>query len=207
VWDIGGQSLSSNNLPNYVMGSTIIFLCYDVTSANTFGDLQDWLSMVRKIYDEAESAPSIEDISPPNTNSEKKKKRREKKKKKSQRAEIFLVGNKIDLISRRQVKVQEHDKFIRQEKLNGGFFVSAGSGENVLTVFYKVASASVGVELTPHELEFTKKVLTVKLEGENKGKLQDSEKIEEEDGQAHDDLMRQLQGGGGRDGGCNCAIM
>lgn len=40
VWDIGGQSLSSSNLPNYILGSNIIFLCYDVTDPQSFEDLQ-----------------------------------------------------------------------------------------------------------------------------------------------------------------------
>lgn len=41
IWDIGGQSLSSKNLPNYVLGSSVLFLCYDVTDPQSFGDLVD----------------------------------------------------------------------------------------------------------------------------------------------------------------------
>eukprot|EP00611_Tribonema_gayanum_P018017 TRINITY_DN3102_c1_g3_i3.p2 TRINITY_DN3102_c1_g3~~TRINITY_DN3102_c1_g3_i3.p2 ORF type:complete len:207 (-),score=67.15 TRINITY_DN3102_c1_g3_i3:1674-2294(-) len=43
VWDIGGQSLSSNMLAKYLYGSRVVFLCYDVTDPNSFSDLaQHW---------------------------------------------------------------------------------------------------------------------------------------------------------------------
>ena len=41
---------------------------------------------------------------------------------------------------------------------DGGFFISAQSGENVLTTFYKVAASAAGIQLTAHELAFTEKV-------------------------------------------------
>jgi GTPase SAR1 family protein len=39
VWDIGGQSISSKMLPNYVKGSQLIWLCYDITDPQSFADL------------------------------------------------------------------------------------------------------------------------------------------------------------------------
>ena len=54
VWDIGGQSLSSDNLPNYVCGSDAIFFCYDVTDDSSFRDLDDWVAKVNAIYDDME---------------------------------------------------------------------------------------------------------------------------------------------------------
>lgn len=44
-----------------------------------------------------------------------------------------------------------------ENDLEGGFFISAQSGENVLTTFYKVAAATSGITLTAHELAFTEK--------------------------------------------------
>ena len=104
---------------------------------------------------------------------------------------------------------------MQDEGLKGGFFVSAGSGENVLSVFYQVAARVVGIELTAYELEFTKKVLGVtvtKQGGDEGGKMKGSEEIEKEDGEAHEDILKMLKGGGGggKGGGCagggGCAI-
>jgi Ras-related protein Rab-28 len=39
VWDIGGQSISSNNLPTYLGHSGAILLVYDVTNRESFNNL------------------------------------------------------------------------------------------------------------------------------------------------------------------------
>jgi hypothetical protein len=59
------------------------------------------------------------------------------------------------------VTAEEHDKFVLDNNLDGGFFISAQSGENVLTTFYKAAASVSGIELTAHELAFTEKVAGV----------------------------------------------
>ncbi|EQC37594.1 hypothetical protein SDRG_05190 [Saprolegnia diclina VS20] len=46
VWDIGGQNMTSKMLDKYLFGATVIFLCYDVTDAKSFADLDDWLHVV-----------------------------------------------------------------------------------------------------------------------------------------------------------------
>jgi hypothetical protein len=61
-------------------------------------------------------------------------------------------------LAREQVTPEEHDKFVLDNNLDGGFFISAQSGENVLTTFYKAAASVSGIELTAHELAFTEKV-------------------------------------------------
>jgi Ras-related protein Rab-28 len=48
VWDIGGQSIGSKMLPQYVWGADIVFLCYDVTDAQSFADAEDWLALTRR---------------------------------------------------------------------------------------------------------------------------------------------------------------
>jgi GTPase SAR1 family protein len=48
VYDIGGQSLNSKNLREYLSGASVIFLVYDVTNRESFGNLDDWLAQVRK---------------------------------------------------------------------------------------------------------------------------------------------------------------
>ena len=200
VWDIGGQSLSSKNLPNYVIGSSVLFLCYDVTDPQSFSDLFDWLTVIRRVFDDKNRALE-----------EEASKTKAKRMKKEKLPELYCVGNKIDLIEYRRVTEKQHNKFVQDEGLKGGFFVSAGSGENVLTVFYQVAARAVGIELSAYELEFTKKVLGVTLmrQGGDEGKMKGSEQIEIEDGAAHEDILEMLKGGGGGSsggGGCSCAI-
>ena len=46
VWDVGGQSLASAMMPQYVFGAGVVFLCYDVTDAQSFADVEDWLGLV-----------------------------------------------------------------------------------------------------------------------------------------------------------------
>lgn len=49
---------------------------------------------------------------------------------------VYLVANKIDLISLRQVSEKQQDAFIRQNDLAGGFYVSAKTGDNLVKAFY-----------------------------------------------------------------------
>ena len=48
VWDIGGQSINSNNLQQYLSSAHIVFIVYDVTNPESFTNIDDWLSMVKK---------------------------------------------------------------------------------------------------------------------------------------------------------------
>jgi len=80
---------------------------------------------------------------------------------------IYLVANKIDLISLRQVNSTDHDRFIFENKLSGGLMVSAKTGENVVKCFYKIASEAVGIKLTDYELGFHDKVLTAHVQSSN----------------------------------------
>ena len=124
-------------------------------------------------------------------------------------AEIYIVGNKIDLIEYRRVTDRDHNKFIDSEaSIIGGFFVSASSGENVLTTFYLVSAKTVGIELSDYELAFTKKVLGVeKRGGDEEGVMKGSEQIQQQDEAAHEDVLNMLKGGGGGSkGGCDCCI-
>ena len=102
IWDIGGQSLSSKNLPNYVLGSSVLFLCYDVTDPQSFGDLVDWLAMIRKAYDEKNKALEME-AKKDAKEVDRTKVKKAKGAKKERMPEIYCVGNKIDLIEFRRV--------------------------------------------------------------------------------------------------------
>ena len=74
IWDIGGQSISSKNLPNYIKGAHVIFICYDVTNRDSFDDLEDWLKRVHEIHTDENGQLS------------------------RRLPQIYIVGNKIDLI-------------------------------------------------------------------------------------------------------------
>jgi Ras-related protein Rab-28 len=162
VWDIGGQSLGSKMLGQYVWGSSIVFLCYDVTDAGSFADAEDWLALVRR----PPPAAAGGDARAPS---------------------IYLVGNKVDLQQLRRVTEKMHEKFIADNALAGGFLVSARSGENVLTAFYACAAAWLGVEPSAMELELTKAVLTVRVAaagGADDARLPGADEIEAADAAA-----------------------
>ena len=158
VWDIGGQSIGSKMLPQYVWGADIIFLCYDITDVQSFADAEDWLSLTRR-------APASEHAE-------------------KGRGAVYLVGNKIDLEHLRRVTEKMHEKFIADNGLSGGFLISARSGEAVLTAFYTAAAAFLGVTLSALELELTQKVLTVTVAakgGSDDARLPGADAVEAED--------------------------
>lgn len=48
VWDIGGQSMNSRNLPEYLASSNVVFMVYDVTNPESFQNLDDWVNLVKR---------------------------------------------------------------------------------------------------------------------------------------------------------------
>lgn len=161
VWDIGGQSIHSKNIVQYVGSSQAIFLVYDVTNPESFSNLDDWLRTVRQH---------------------------------SSAKYIYVVGNKVDLISLRQVTVAMHDRFVTENGLKGGLFMSAKSGENVIKAFYQLAGEVVGLPLTDHELAFHDKVLGVTVEKEDEGRTAMADQIEREDAEAEAKKKRKKTG-------------
>lgn len=49
VWDIGGQSIHSKSLTQYIKNTSAIFLVYDVTNKASFDNLDDWLLNIRSL--------------------------------------------------------------------------------------------------------------------------------------------------------------
>jgi Ras-related protein Rab-28 len=166
VWDIGGQSIHSKNISQYVGTSNELFLVYDVTNMDSFNNLDDWLRIARKY---------------------------------SSSQHIYIVGNKIDLISLRQVNATKHDQFIVENNIQGGLYMSAKSGENVIRAFYQVATEVIGLKLTSYELAFHDKVLGVQIGKDttnNDGRTSFADDIEAEDRAAEAKKNKGL--------GCNC---
>lgn len=176
VWDIGGQSIGSKMLGKYIFGANVCFLCYDVTDMQSFTDVEDWLALVRRSV-----AVGVDE-----------------------KPRVFLVGNKIDLMHLRKVTQERHERFIADNGLDGGFCISAQSGDAVSTAFYKVAAEQAGITLSAHELAFTEKVLSVSVvaAGAHDEGMDDEEakRIEAEDMAAEEDKRKRE--GKGCSGGC-----
>lgn len=46
IWDIGGQTIGSKMVSNYIYGAQAVMLVYDITNFQSFQDLEDWLALV-----------------------------------------------------------------------------------------------------------------------------------------------------------------
>ena len=129
IWDIGGQQIGGKMLHNYIFGSHAVLFVYDVTSAESFKNVEDWMDVVRQSCKDQEKMPYL-----------------------------ALVGNKMDLNHLRVVKAEKHSLLAVENGMNA-FFVSAKSGDKVTPLFVKVAADLAGVALTKAELEVTDNVV------------------------------------------------
>jgi hypothetical protein len=50
VWDIGGQSIGSKMISNYIFGAQVVLLVYDITDYQSFQNLEDWYRLVRRTF-------------------------------------------------------------------------------------------------------------------------------------------------------------
>lgn len=50
LWDIGGQSIGSKMVTNYIAGAHAVLLCYDITNYESFANLEDWYRLVLKTF-------------------------------------------------------------------------------------------------------------------------------------------------------------
>ena len=76
------------------------------------------------------------------------------------------------------------NRFIEENKLDGGHLISAQSGESVVTAFYEVAAEMAGVQLSAAEREHTKRILGVTVvagEDDDEQLSEAARKIMEED--------------------------
>lgn len=128
VWDIGGQQLGGKMLSKYIFGTHAVILCYDVTNLQSFSDLDDWLTMVNRTFGE-NPLPLL-----------------------------VLLGNKSDINHMREVRLEKHTAFSKENStLN--FFVSAKTGDNINLVFTRIAAELANINLNRTELEAETTVL------------------------------------------------
>lgn len=176
IWDIGGQSISSKMLPKYLFKAAVVLIVYDLTNAESLNNADDWLAGLQRVFTDKFTG---EKLKLPQT---------------------YIVGNKADLLTHRQVTDSAHVQFWQSRNLQGGFLTSAKSGENVAKAVYATAAHSVGVDLTAYELSFHDKILnTVNVAEESGGgRTADADRIEEEDRLAE---LRK-----GQRASCSCAL-
>ena len=72
---------------------------------------------------------------------------------------IYLIANKIDMVQARLIKDSDHNRFILENKLSGGLFVSAKTGDNLVKSFYQISAKFCGYSMTSYELSFFDKVV------------------------------------------------
>ena len=75
---------------------------------------------------------------------------------------MLLVGNKTDLNHMRAVKAEKHAQFADENDMYS-FMLSAKTGDNVSSCFYRLAADLAGVVLTKPELEIASKIVRAEI--------------------------------------------
>jgi len=91
IWDIGGQSIGSKMIGNYIYGCQAVLLCYDITNVSSFQNLEDWYRLVQKTFG------------------------------KDPLPYVALIGNKTDKSHIRAVKPDKHNKFADENDMYSYF--------------------------------------------------------------------------------------
>jgi small GTP-binding protein len=114
IWDTAGQERFRAITSAYYKGALGALLCYDITKAATFENVQKWLLELR---DNA-TGPDQEDIV------------------------VMLVGNKSDLEDQRQVTVSDAEEFAQKQRLLF-IETSAKDSTNVAQAFTSVVTSKL----------------------------------------------------------------
>ena len=75
---------------------------------------------------------------------------------------ICLVGNKNDLSHIRTIKPESHTSFVELYNLSS-YFVSAKTGENINSMFYKIAADLANISITKAEIDANSKVISAPI--------------------------------------------
>mmetsp|Transcript_21633 Transcript_21633/g.29793 ORF Transcript_21633/g.29793 Transcript_21633/m.29793 type:complete len:233 (-) Transcript_21633:38-736(-) len=87
IWDIGGQSIGSKMITNYIAGADAVLLCYDITNYESFANLEDWYRLVIRTFHSG-NMPYV-----------------------------ALLGNKNDLKHLTAVRFVQHSKFAEENSM------------------------------------------------------------------------------------------
>ncbi len=108
LWDTAGTEKFRSITTGYYRGANAAFVVFDLTSKPTFDCLSEWIENYYKYS---------------NPYSEKN---------------VVLIGNKSDLIEKREVKEEEIDSFAKDNNIKY-FETSAKDGKNIDESFYYIA--------------------------------------------------------------------
>lgn len=133
IWDIGGQQLGGKMINNYLEGADAVMLVYDLTNADSFENVEDWMDLVSTQFAESTNKPHI-----------------------------ALVGNKRDVSHLRVVSLQKHESFVKAHGLSS-HFVSAKTGDQVSLTFRKIVGILTGIQVSKAEIEQLGRVLTAEV--------------------------------------------
>ncbi len=110
VWDFAGEDRFRFLLPSIVSGALGIIFVYDITRYASLKNLKDWVSIFRKSTEKA-----------------------------TEPIQVFLVGSKLDLESKRSVSKDDGVKFANDNNFQGFFECSSKTGKNVQDIFNMLA--------------------------------------------------------------------
>ena len=112
LWDTAGTEKFRSITTSYYRGANAAFVVFDLTSKPTFDCLSEWIENYYK-YSNPDSKKNV-----------------------------ILIGNKCDLIDKREVKQEEIEKFINDNNIMY-FETSAKNGKNIDECFYYIAEKLV----------------------------------------------------------------
>ncbi|XP_048623500.1 ras-related protein RABH1c isoform X2 [Brassica napus] len=115
LWDTAGQERFRSLIPSYIRDSSVAIVVYDVANRQTFLNIPKWIDDVHR-----ERGGSGDVI-------------------------IVLVGNKTDLVDKRQVSISEGEE---KGKEHGVMFIETSAKENfnIKALFRKIAAALPGMD-------------------------------------------------------------
>ncbi|KAI8475046.1 MAG: small rab-related GTPase [Monoraphidium minutum] len=130
LWDTAGQERFRSLIPSYIRDSSVAVVVYDVTSASCARARAR--ACVRESVDRASFLNTVRWI-------------QEVRTERGGDVIVFLVGNKTDLLDKRQVSLEEGDAKARELAVN---FIetSAKAGFNIKALFRKIAAALPGMD-------------------------------------------------------------
>ena len=112
LWDTAGTEKFRSITTGYYRGANAAFIVFDLTSKQSFECLNEWIENYYKYSD---------------PNSEKN---------------VVLIGNKCDLVDRREITQEEIDKFIKDNNIMY-YETTAKTGQNIDECFYFIAEKLV----------------------------------------------------------------
>jgi len=118
----------------YLTGADCLLFVYDITNSESFKNLEDWMDVAKQSFREQGIPLPL----------------------------CVLVGNKTDLSHVRTVKMSKHESFALEHAM-GQFLVSAKTGDQVATAFFRIAADLAKVPLTRPDVQINSKVVKAEI--------------------------------------------